>query len=148
MDAGPLYRDDPEAALPDGTPVGVQEVFWPTKGKVVQLVSERRGRKEREFKQVLALYGYDWKAEGTSPDHVQDLQWGGPDAFGNFWPFDRRANASAGPTQNQLQKVTFCQTERGPLRSNKSIQWVKDNGKAIRAYGRFFEIKDVRIAPD
>jgi hypothetical protein len=30
-------------------------------------------------------------------DHVRDLQFEGEDKFDNLWPFDRRANLSAGP---------------------------------------------------
>jgi hypothetical protein len=114
---GVLDRDDPNAKLPDGTPVGVKRSLWPRLGKTMQLLPERRTGKQAEFKKTLADAGYDWeprqRGRGTvmEPDHVQDLDWEGPDQFGNLWPYEASTNKSTGSTQNLHQRVSFCRTK-------------------------------------
>lgn len=119
---GVLDRDDPEVTLPDGTPVGVQKERWPKVGKIIRRIKQPRLGYEGRFKRKLALFGYDWKYEKTSPDHVQDVYWNGPDEFGNLWPYESSTNADAGPRQNARQRISFCETQRGPEHVNQRLQ--------------------------
>jgi hypothetical protein len=142
---GALDRDDPGATVPDGRPVGVQERFWPRLGKVVKLTPSIRLGGQRRFKERLESAGYDWP-ETEHCDHVQDLQWCGPDDVesGNFWPFEKSINLSAGPTQNNLQYVTFCPSPNG----RPAVNWIMQDLKRAGFYGRYFTIQEVRSVSD
>ncbi|MBS0291543.1 MAG: hypothetical protein JSS01_03330, partial [Proteobacteria bacterium] len=100
-----------------------------------------------DFRATLASYGFDWGAPRfLQADHVQDLQWGALDgenldSFRNLWPYDGAANASAGPSQNQHQPVSFCETKAGPPHVNVPIQHVKRPG----GWGRYFIVS--RLVP-
>lgn len=63
----------------------------------------RTGARQRNFRNLLAAYGYDWGTQEA--DHVRDLQWAGKDAYDNLWPLERRWNNAA----NQIlrQEVTY-----------------------------------------
>ncbi len=137
-DGTKLDRDDPKTKLPDGTPVGVLSDYWPSKGKLLQAIPRKREGKQQEYKDVLARWGYVW-GKTMQPDHVQDLDWDGPDAFGNLWPFETSTNLSAGSSQNVHQPVDFCLTEDGPKYEGIGIGIVK---KVL--FGRFFEIRDFK----
>jgi hypothetical protein len=128
--------DNPRT-LPHGEPIGVPETYWPRPGKVLQLVPEARGPNADNFREVLCRYGFDWT--GLQADHVQDLQWEGPDSFENLWPMSSSANLSAGPRQNNHQLVSFCETPTGPSRANVPLQTLKRPG----GWGRFFVIRRV-----
>jgi hypothetical protein len=132
---GQLDRHDPETTLPDGTPVGVNQEYWPSIGKIVRLTPQPRKGKQQEYKEDLAQWGYDWKKEKTEPDHIQDLQWDGPDAYGNLWPYEASTNRSAGSSQNNQQKISFCLTKDGPKYEERAIGKVKK-----MLYGRYFKI--------
>jgi Domain of unknown function (DUF4157) len=131
---GILDRDDPDTHLPDETPVGVKTEFWPRLGKVMQLIPQPRTGKQGEYKEDLAHWGYVW-GKTMQPDHVQDLDWEGPDAYGNLWPYEASTNQSAGSSQNLQQPITFCLTEYGPQYVGRRIVTVKG-----MLYGRYFEI--------
>ena len=90
-------RDDPKnpVNLPHGEPLGVPDKYWPRLNKVMQLIPGERGSKAGDFRAVLTKFGFDWS--GLQADHVQDLDWGGPDVFENLWPLSDSANLSAGP---------------------------------------------------
>jgi hypothetical protein len=118
----------------------VPREYWPWKGKRFQLLPERRGSGADDFRAVLRGYGYDLATLGLQADHVQDLQWEGPDAFENLWPLDSRQNPSAGHRQNNLQPVTFCLTPQGP-RVTMTIGRVK---AMPGGYGRWFSIASVQ----
>ncbi len=130
---GTEYRRGEQTTLPHGEPIGVPRTYWPQWGKTFQLLPETRGPNASRFRAVLAGYGFSW--EGLQADHVQDLQWEGPDVFENLWPMDARANMSAGPRQNDLQIVSFCETLVGPPRSVPLRQM-----KAEGHFGRWFVI--------
>jgi Domain of unknown function (DUF4157) len=133
---GVIERDDPRTKLPDGTPVGVREEFWPRLNKLVQLLPQKRTGKQREFKLLLIEWGFDW---GTmQPDHVLDIDWSGPDAFGNLWPLETSTNLSAGASQNVNQEVSFCLTPDGPRYDGRRISSVKR-----MLSGRYFVITRV-----
>ncbi len=138
-DGTKLDRDDPNTKLPDGTPVGVHPLFWPSIGKVMRLIPQDRKGRQQEYKEVLADWGYVW-GETMHPDHVQDLDWEGPDAFGNLWPYEASTNLSAGSSQNLQQPISFCLTEDGPRYVGRRIGTVKK-----MLYGRYFEIRSFRI---
>ena len=133
------YRDDPAnpRTLPLGEPIGVPRKYWPRLSKPpFQLLPEPRGTKADIFRELLTRrYGVD--LEGLQIDHVQDLQWEGPDEFENMWPLSSSANLSAGPRQNNIQTVSFCETKKGPLRMNVSLLQVKAEN---RHWGRWFYI--------
>ena len=130
-------RDDPKPErLPHGEPIGVHEIHWPRPLKIVQLIPEDRGPNADRFRAVLEGYGFDWS--GLQADHVQDIQWEGPDSFSNLWPMSSSANGSAGPLQNQRQRISYCVGPLGPLIVNKPLQ-----DERIRLNGRFFIIHKV-----
>ena len=135
------FRDQP-TSLPRGEQIGVLDEYWPWPGKLLQLVPEVRGPGADDFRDVLGRqYGFNW--DGLQADHVQDLQWDGPDIFNNLWPLSSSANLSAGPRQNQHQRVTFCETMMGPLR-NMSLGEMMQEGRAGRRYfGRWFIIRSI-----
>ena len=134
---GHAYRRDDPTRLPHGEPIGVPNRYWPsTRKKPFQLIPEERGSGADDFRTVLRRYGYDLTALGLQADHVQDLQWEGPDAFRNLWPLDMRQNMSAGNRQNNLQAVSFCVAAHGPL-VTRTIAEVK---QMPGGYGRWFRI--------
>lgn len=142
LNGGTLDRDNPNARLPDGTRVGVQNRFWPRLGKVMQLWPGFRTGAEREFRRLLARWGYQWGSTEQC-DHVQDPQWCGPDEVygGNFWPLETSTNQSAGPTQNNNQLVTFCPSPTAQPAVNWRIRDMKNAGY----YGRYFTIQEVLL---
>ncbi|WP_196240329.1 DUF4157 domain-containing protein [Dyella choica] len=138
---GQVYgRDDPgnPRKLPLGEPIGVPPKYWPRPGKIMQLLPSERGSKADDFRAALTRYGYDWT--GLQADHVQDLDWGGPDEFVNLWPLSSDANLSAGTRQNLTQKISYCETPSGPHVVDQSLA---DFKKAPDHYGRYFRIDRV-----
>jgi hypothetical protein len=138
---GQVYgRDDPSnpRKLPHGEPLGVPNKYWPRLGKVMQLVPSTRGSKAADFRAVLSGYGFDWT--GLQADHVQDLEWSGPDSFKNLWPLSDSANLSAGPRQNSNQLITYCETPNGPRIVDQPLIVFKTGPGH---YGRFFSIARV-----
>lgn len=135
-------RDDPANPrhLARGEPIGVPERYWPRVGKVMQLVPVERGRGAADYRAVLARYGFDWS--GLQADHVQDVEWSGPDDFTNLWPMSSDANGSAGPRQNQHQRVSYCETPTGPAVTGETLQVFKSRPGR---YGRYFRIAAVGI---
>lgn len=136
--AGRIYHHDQPDSLPFGEPIGVPRPYWPRPGKIFQLVPEVRGPNADRFRAVLTRHGFDWT--GLQADHVQDLQWEGPDAFENIWPMSSSANLSAGPRQNNFQRVSYCETPAGPPRINVTLQQMKAAGQ----FGRWFTIASVQ----
>jgi hypothetical protein len=65
------------------------------------------------------------------PDHVRDIQFGGPDSFSNLWPLLSSTNQEAG-LLNARQAVTYCETED----SEPKV------GQVSQLPGRFFKIRD------
>ena len=137
---GHRYRRDQSARLPHGEPIGVSREYWPRVGKTFRLLPETRGSGADDFRAVLRGYGYDLTALGLQADHVQDIQWEGPDAFENLWPLDMRQNMSAGGRQNNTQVVSLCITPRGPY-----VTLTIAEVKLMRGgYGRWFRIARVQ----
>ncbi len=133
-------RDDPSnpRTLPHGEPLGVPERFWPRLNKIMQLVPSDRGDNADRFRAVLTGYGFDWS--GLQADHVQDLDWGGPDEFANLWPLSSAANMSAGGRQNNQQRITYCETPDGPQVVNQTLlEFKQEPGH----FGRYFRIASV-----
>jgi hypothetical protein len=138
------HRDDPSQHLPHGEQIGINPEYRPFLGKPVQLDPTDRGSAADDFRAVTTRYGFDWNSAGLlQADHVQDLQWGGPDQSDNIWPLDRSANLSAGPRQNDLQVVNFCETPRGPRRTMTIGQMKAASSPATPYYGRWFVITNV-----
>ncbi len=133
-------RDDPSnpRKLPLGEPLGVPNKYWPRLNKVMQLIPSARGTKADDFRAVLTKYGFDWS--GLQADHVQDLDWGGPDAFENLWPLSDSANMSAGSRQNSHQKISYCETPDGP---HVVDQTLTDFKASPGHYGRYFRIANI-----
>lgn len=127
---GRIYHHDQPDRLPFGEPIGVPRQFWPRVGKKFQLFPEDRGSNADRFRDVLGRHGFNW--EGLQADHVQDIQWEGPDEFNNLWPLDSSANMSAGARQNILQRVSFCEAPAGPPRINISLRQMKAEGHLFR----------------
>jgi hypothetical protein len=141
---GRQYRRDDSDVLPRGEPIGVPRKFWPKGGKTFQLDPNERGPAAGDFNAVLDSYGFD--RSGLDADHVQDLQWGGPDEFRNLWPMDRSANRSAGPSQNDNQVITFSEQTAGPVRSItlKTMKSEARTDPTKRFFGRWFKIRTIR----
>jgi hypothetical protein len=136
--AGSIFdRDSPPSALPTGKPIGVENEFWPSIGKVLQLLPEDRGDNAERFRAVLQRNGFNW--EGLQADHVRDLGFGGPDEFSNLWPLDNSANMSAG-ARTQGQPITMCVNPEEPAPVTGAFAVLK---KSVRLFGRFFRITSV-----
>ncbi|CAG0950969.1 hypothetical protein BURK2_00196 [Burkholderiales bacterium] len=133
-------RDDPgnPLKLPLGEPLGVPNRYWPRLNKIMQLVPSERDLKADDFRTVLTKYGFDWS--GLQADHVQDLDWGGPDVFENLWPLSNSANMSAGPRQNSHQRITYCETPDGPKVVDQTLTAFK---ASPGHFGRFFRIAKI-----
>lgn len=141
LTGGLVYgRDDPTnpRKLPLGEPLGVPNKYWPRPGKPLQYLPTERGKTTKDFRAVLTRYGFDWT--GLEADHVQDVDWGGPDEFENIWPMSSDANKSAGPRQNQHQRISWCLTSNGRPFPNQSIAQFKITPGS---FGRHFIIKSV-----
>jgi hypothetical protein len=138
---GRVYgRDDPPTTLPHGEPIGVEEVYWPRTFKTFQLLPDVRGPGAARFRAVLARYGFDWT--GLQADHVQDIEFEGPDdsGFVNLWPMDSSANQSAG-ARTQNQNIRMCVGPGDPVPVEGSLADLKRMVPSI--YGRFFRIRDI-----
>jgi hypothetical protein len=96
--------------------IGVPSKYWPRIGKKMQYLAEERGSAVEQVKAVLDYYGLN--QFGVQMDHVQDLQFGGPDEPQNIWPYDSSANMSAGPRQRD-QQVTYLD-EQGNTKQAKT----------------------------
>jgi hypothetical protein len=112
--------------------IGVPRTYWPRIGKTMQYIPEERGRAVEQIRAVLDFYGLRRRALGVQMDHVQDLQFEGPDQPENVWPFDSSANMSAGPRQRD-QQVTYLDEQSGTPRQARTNQLP----------GRWFRIADI-----
>ena len=133
-------RDDPPTHLPRGEPIGVESQYWPSVGKTFQIIPEVRGPGAGRFRAVLERYGFDWT--GLQADHVQDIEFSGPDdsGFVNLWPMDSSANQSAGArTQGQTIRMCIGQNDVSPVVG--TLSELKDS--IPNFYGRFFRIRDI-----
>lgn len=138
---GHVYgRDEPRSTMPRGEPIGVEGRYWPHNGKIMQLIPETRGPGAERFRAVLARYGFSWA--GLQADHVQDIEFGGPDdsEFVNLWPMDSSANTSAGARTNG-QQITFCISTGTPVPYTGTFADAKRSVPSI--YGRYFMIISV-----
>jgi hypothetical protein len=134
-----LGRDGPPTKLPTGEPIGVDYRYWPTtKKKPLQLLPSDRGDNADRFRAVLQRNGFKW--DGLQADHVQDLEFGGPDDFSNLWPLDSSANMSAG-ARTQSQPLTLCAGPNDPAPVTTSFADAKKN--IPQFYGRYFRITSI-----
>ncbi|MGB3866317.1 MAG: DUF4157 domain-containing protein [Xanthobacteraceae bacterium] len=102
----------PGETLTNFSPIGVDQENWPETGRWAKCFTfippekdpdpSKTARDESNlFRQLLK--GLDTYYDGKPPnegtvqmDHVRELQFGGKDQFNNIWPYDNRANQSAG----------------------------------------------------
>ncbi|WP_138992101.1 DUF4157 domain-containing protein [Larkinella sp. C7] len=81
--------------------IGVEASNLPHIGKKIRRTPSKARRMEGRLKTLLASYNYPWREsknfEGNdeSPDHVQDLGWGGHDSIDNLWPLYSSMNTGA-----------------------------------------------------
>jgi hypothetical protein len=149
-DPQPFLRDAGPRALPIGQPhgepekLGVKPKYWPSPEKTFQLFpfADQERPEARRFRDVLKRYGFDWR--GLQADHVQDLEFDGPDAFENLWPLSEDANRSAGAATNN-QSITFCLTDKDPSPITGRFSVLKKTVPSI--YGRFFKIAKIEVGP-
>jgi hypothetical protein len=87
--------------------IGVDAMHIPFIGKTMFIFHQRNRGQEGRFKRRLEFVGYSWRTHRTSPDHVTDLMWNGPDDFDNLWPLDSGINSRAGRKQNIDQLIYF-----------------------------------------
>jgi hypothetical protein len=164
---GHSYSRDEVTPLPrgDGT-VGVAEERWPRIGKLLQLDPECGVPRQAwtcpnasRFRAVLTSYGFQWGGPGggsnrryLQADHVQDVQWGDPDAanlddFTNLWPMDGAANASAGSLQNLHQPVHLCDAPNGQALDLPIGEVMRLARAGAQFYGRYFRIRKIVRGP-
>ena len=100
-----------------------------------------RSGAEADYAALLTLWGYQPPGGTLQIDHVQDVQWCGADELfgGNFWPLESSTNMSAGSTQNNLQRVTFCPAAD----SIPAVNWTLEQLKQAGYWGRYFTIQEV-----
>jgi hypothetical protein len=120
---------------PDDFDAGVDGEWWPWKGKILKKTGgQDRGDGAPDFREHLETHGV--RMDGSwQMDHVQDIQFGGPDTFVNLWPFEGPANMTAG-TLHAQQTVPW----RDPKAPGQRL------GVRVSATppGTVFVIKDVR----
>jgi hypothetical protein len=135
-------RDNPPSYLPtEPVPIGVEQEYWPFPGKVVQPLPVPRGPTADQFRAVLERNGFDW--EGLEADHVQDLQFNGPDDFSNLWPLDKNANWVAN-NETQNQPITLCVNPTDPAPGTGTFAQAK---KFVpNFFGRYLRIASVTIS--
>jgi len=94
--------------------IGVEKRFWPRKGK--RILKEAEPRQDTivkdKYRHTLKHYGFDWTPYHA--DHVQDLEFGGPDDTHNLWPLDKNQNLSAAATHGVAQKVDYLDDHGTP----------------------------------
>ena len=135
----PFYRDR-KKQLPNKRTIGIDESYLGRQGRVFEKGEKSsRGGKETDFKNDLEQYGYEGFSDGDySPDHVRDLDWGGPDDYSNLWPLDRETNAAAGRYHSFQQEVEFNvpgdPPEAAPRKEKLSYEFFR---------GRYFRIKKI-----
>jgi Domain of unknown function (DUF4157)/Bacterial protein of unknown function (DUF922) len=135
----PFYRNQSKR-LPGGPSIGADGGYFGSVGKVIQKGEKSgRGGQEDNFRKELEKHGYEGFSDGAySPDHVLDLDWGGPDAFSNLWPLDRDTNSAAGRYHSFNQEVEFNlpddPPEAAPRKEKLSYEFFR---------GRYFRIKKV-----
>ncbi len=81
--------------------------------------------------------GHNLEKNDQAPEHVKDLGLGGPDSFGNLWPYPKDENISPDQIVNPD--------------TGKQVEKFKDageNGKNINTYkdfmGKYFIIKKLK----
>jgi len=119
-----IERDTPTAVPVGSQPgqeiiLGVRSKYWPKVGKKMQYIPTERGRAVDQIRAVLDYYGLKRKELGVQMDHVQDLQFEGPDKPDNVWPYDSSGNMSAGPRQRD-QIVTYSEKKGDPPKQAKT----------------------------
>lgn len=105
--------------------------FFPKEGRVWPRVLAsplRTGVKQRNFRNLLTEYGYDWGTKEA--DHVRDLQWGGQDDYANLWPLERTWNNAANRILDQ--DVTYLDDSGNvvtvKLKQTPLDRWFKIDG--------------------
>ncbi|HVW83122.1 MAG TPA: hypothetical protein VHB50_00495, partial [Bryobacteraceae bacterium] len=146
LDGKPYHRKKPGQPLPpphSNQEIGVEGQFLPKVGKLLILAFEPDSGAKGRFNARLRAHGY--AGVGTDADHNQDLQWAGPDEFNNLWPFDSSANRSAGPLQNDLQRITFSDRPGDPPQT-MTIGQFKSLG--LHRDHKFFRIRCISLTPN
>jgi hypothetical protein len=142
LDGKSYGRDNPPTTLKLGEPIGVSPSYWPRLGKKLQITKVADDAKSRpnaaRFVAVLKRYGFDWS--GFQADHVEDIQFMGPDTFDNLWPLDKGANTSAG-IRTDLQSITMCPSASDPMPVTGTLRALRDT--VPNFYGRYFAIRNV-----
>lgn len=120
-----IERDTPTAVPVGSRPgeeiiLGVRSKYWPKVGKKMQYIPTERGRAVDQIRAILDYYGLKRKELGVQMDHVQDLQFEGPDSPDNVWPYDSSGNMSAGPRQRD-QIVNYSEKKGDPPKQAKTM---------------------------
>ena len=142
--AGHVYKMDERRRLPHGEVIGVLDKYYPSINKVLSLVPEHRDPKVVEgFRKTLEEdYGFNWS--GLQADHLQDVEWSGHDGWDNIWPIDSRHNLSAGPRQNQHQRLTYYADYDSPNPFvNIRLTTAKKLPSGQHVMGRYFKIRAI-----
>ncbi|HSC79805.1 MAG TPA: hypothetical protein VLC08_05605, partial [Chitinolyticbacter sp.] len=119
--------------------------YFPKVSDTMTLINPDRSDTElARFRDRCARHGRflheDFDQDG---DHVVDNDWGGPDHFSNIWPLRSSINRSAGPNQNQHQKISFTEGPNGPPHPDMKIGEFKRQGFHLRSPPhKFFVIRD------
>jgi hypothetical protein len=140
----------PGQQVEPGHDIGVWPAFLPAVGKSVQmkyvLQDDDRGPKVDRFRSLLERHG--WLGGTDQIDHVQDLQWEGPDDDKNLWPLDATLNQAAG-RNFQNYRVTYSNVPGGgpatPETTNRRLgAGMHDPGQS-NLVGRWFIIREIRL---
>jgi hypothetical protein len=116
---------------------GADESHIPVAGETVwqkRRSNWRLSDVQRGFRVLMILHGHDMRARNEDADHVQDLQFVGPDFYTNIWPLDAPINRSNRRFLRQV--VTYLDSRDGQ---------VKDSPLSSRAmYWKYFRIAGFR----
>ncbi len=105
------YSPTAGGTLPDGEKIGIASQYQVAVGKVIGPLSRASTSGGRKINKILKKYGFIASAEGLDGDHVQDIQFGGPNTVENLWPLQAGINQKAGPILAQTS-VKYRDTNR------------------------------------
>jgi len=95
---------------------GAANMFHPEEDKSVwkKARSARLSDVQRGFRALMNLHGHDMNARNEDADHVQDLQFRGPDDFNNIWALNSHINRS---NREFLQQIVAFKDKDGSVKT-------------------------------
>ena len=92
-----VFHPTSQKKLPgSNTTIGLTSKYQLHVGSVIGPLSDAETPGGGTLNSVLKEYGFSPDAEYADADHVQEIQFGGPNTLGNLWPLNASVNRGAG----------------------------------------------------